>query len=391
MGINGNALGRYYKMLMIVWQLSISGCLTSCPRYICMAPVAPPPLEPPSSPSLYPSTRICTLRNRTENVYLLYACEVDEVCVPSLSTESAPSLCTPRTVPYAQHFPGEPCSLNSHCLAQLCTQGVCYGYPRGHTCLGDWDCQVGAICHSLSPHTTPFCQQLLDVGMKCGEGWGSCVEYARCNHGHCVRYFSLRLGSRTEYDLLCESGYSEIIKGEMICHEAPRLINWDRNSELPVRCISNLDCVYEFSNHQRIVTSSYSELGCKCGYNPEGYSFCVPGRGDISIQKAIQSIQSFVLLNPLCHTQRGMFCPQTVNLYGYEQAKKAWLMLFDYVSYIDQNQCLKTTYPIIEFWAAGHSLEYDDIGHQVIHIDRGQNIILGLFTLLIILLHGILL
>lgn len=101
---------------------------------------------------------------------------------------------------------GAPCDLNSDCLSNNCTDGICSANQTNYPCTENSHCENDAYCFNNT------CQRLADENEKCDEnilcryGYLCAPKYNGSDYTQCLKLYSIETGNYAYYPELCESG-----------------------------------------------------------------------------------------------------------------------------------------------------------------------------------------
>ena len=105
---------------------------------------------------------------------------------------------------------GKKCSLNSECLSGFCKNNKCSTQDK---CYRDENCGKGKYCDDMYTHT---CKAYVNEGESCdnnycGNGLKCYPEESTATNRKCVKFFSLDVGTKINYDSeLCKTGIFSI-------------------------------------------------------------------------------------------------------------------------------------------------------------------------------------
>ena len=254
----------------------------TCPEYACAA---------------MPAGECVSYSTNTGN-YQVQSCAAGQFCPVALDMMTN-STCLPQSPnSNSSGNPGSTCTTNTDCsgLAHNCTKGICYGFPQGHSCSDQPDCNVGLMCDNVGENGT--CQPQITPGKKC-ETWvydENCINGYVCINEGCVGMFSLQDGAIVSSDYgaeACSSGFYEEFVGfpqRGYCAPAPT----SPVSMMPIPCQPGSLC---YSADGRWSTP------CECGINPTGAAYCPVFPGDDLYQSFIALFKEYIVQsNPAsCH------------------------------------------------------------------------------------------
>lgn len=254
----------------------------TCPEYACEAlPVGE-----------------CVEYNTTSGNYKVQGCAQGDFCPVALDTEADASCLPLEPSSNSTGNPGSTCKTNSDCsgLAQNCTKGICYGFPSGHSCTDQPDCNVGLMCENIGENGT--CEPQIAPGKTCAT-WiydENCANGYVCINEVCVGMFSLPNGAIVSSDYgseACSSGFFEVFDAfpeRGYCAPAPT----SPVSMMPIACQPGSMC---YSADGRWSTP------CQCGINPSGDAYCPVFPGDDLYQNFLSLFKQYLVQsNPSsCH------------------------------------------------------------------------------------------
>ena len=111
-----------------------------------------------------------------------------------------------------------------------------------------------------------------DVCMKDSDY--ACENHLGCNRGICTLYGSLQDYAVADNELVCKSGYAEVLDGQKqsICLPSP-LIK-DKRMEDDYKCSGVKDtCLYESDVGKEVGNVHQFRLPCECGLSESGEAF----------------------------------------------------------------------------------------------------------------------
>lgn len=231
-------------------------------------------------------------------------------------------------------YPGEQCTYDRNCLDSLCLNGVCNGFPVGHSCERTSQCAPGNYCNS-----TNFCQGQKNVSQACSSDY-ECFNNLGCYGSVCTPYFTISAGSSLKtcvngINYLCQTGACGSVNNSWVC-----LSNLTSNGGYPKLCGNDGDCVVISDK----MFPTYS-TNCQCGFNPIGGSFCNLAPGDKPFQTYINYMITWFKKSSLkCHTlvRDSLKCIQqntNLNNYAFIQYYRYQVLMYPYVQMNDD--CIK--------------------------------------------------
>jgi len=249
------------------------------------------------------------LLSNGSSCYWNYQCE---------SGECSEGECQKVVPPPLQQYPGDPCSVNTDCIYQKCSGGICQGVSKGQPCNSSNECNFGLFCNENGdcapriPNGHPcnyttacgFISNCVTVNetSTCvaefsGTAGSSCANYQYCVmgllclEGVCTepsstsvlscQYDSDCVAWGSESECLCDANIGESFCGYEEVY--PALCNSFWNSL--ISCISNHGCVNSDISDPNSCSYKFcrAEVGCifSCLYEsyliPEAFS-CIVGK-----------------------------------------------------------------------------------------------------------------
>lgn len=223
----------------------------------------------------------CTAFNQGNNTVELNVCAAGNVCSVS-SQLLANSTCIQAPQNQPSLYAGMQCSSTSQCIESTCTNGVCVGTASGKACTDTTQCDVGLYC---GPNLV--CAPLLTAGSSPCFADSDCELTSGCNFnaqmsGTCTTYFSVPNNAAVYCD---STGYQPLCQSAMCLHSLGLNIGTcipaatsgapGAGVSTPLMCNEDTDCV----GYNGVQTTAFTSK-CRCGYNPQGISYCDLFPGD---------------------------------------------------------------------------------------------------------------
>ena len=185
--------------------------------------------------------------------------------------------------PFNSSWPGDPCSSNSTCISQYCSNSICQGLLSSSICEDTGQCNPGLQCARV--RSTFNCKLQLPIGNTNCQTDYDCVNYGACENNTCYSYYSRQEG---EYVSECENNKNMLCESGM-CHEhmcvSPNVKSYNN---LPMTCQDESDCI---STYYNLPPDGFNlTSSCQCGFNDAGQKFCALFPGD-PVQASFRSIQ----------------------------------------------------------------------------------------------------
>lgn len=260
--------------------------------------------------------------NSYNNTFFLKPCQNSENC--DLTTGKC---YTPQAIIESFAYPGESCKINSDCLMQNCSQGICQGYEQGHSCIEHENCSPGLRCYQN------ICIRQIDMTESGCIDDHDCINSAGCNispgniEGTCLGYLTVSIGIDVSdcsggVSYLCKTG--ECLKSTKFGNYGTCKTSTTSVNSIPVICndftiCTGTDGVYSYTGY------------CECGYNVNGASYCSLFNGDLPGQTYYNTWQkALVASNGVCNTVRRF---STACLKQTENYNKVILSTWGFVMY----------------------------------------------------------
>ena len=165
-------------------------------------------------------------------------------------------------------FPGENCTSDQECLSGECNMRKCAGKSIGSACKSTGECDVHAFCNNSRCYPLA----VLNEGCKID---GECDAFYVCINYKCLLLGAVVSGSVSATTTMACSTFYGVYNalGQLRCVEGPTL-NGGYTDVYQASC--NLGDLCRYSTTNLLLTDV-----CYCGANPNGNSYCQPGRGDL--------------------------------------------------------------------------------------------------------------
>ena len=190
------------------------------------------------SNSMISNKTICAIYNQTNPILYIRPCDTGYYCNYKNDYAFLPEEYQEY---YCEQIPpinllGASCNLNSDCLSNNCTNGICSANQINYPCTVNSDCENDAYCNNNNT-----CQRLADENEECNEnilcryGYLCAPKVNGSDYTQCLKLYSIETGKYAFAPELCESG---IMDHNYIC-VSTSLRMYDVNFDT---CNSEYDC-----------------------------------------------------------------------------------------------------------------------------------------------------
>lgn len=274
---------------------------------------------------------LCSLRNTTENAFVLKQCSSDTPYCP-FSPADEKEYCT--TKPKALYYPETPCENNSTCLYGDCVSKVCEYTKANEKCTKKYECGFGYACLKNSTDgTDKFCLPQLELNATCSED-SDCKAGSACFNSTCTAFFTQADESTVSNANLCQSGF-------VAAGKCKTLKNQGAYNQT---CNFDVDCKYTDSANSTITYAG----ACQCGFNKDTNMYCAIGSGEAYfvdyIAKAKEALKSLGKCNAV---EKSFVCAEkrrterSVNYRKSLQALGNSAIMANYAKFANADQCVK--------------------------------------------------
>ncbi len=222
--------------------------------------------------------------NNSIMTYNMQSCTNGKICDLQLS-DATPDLCATNHS-FALRYPGEVCLTNAECFNANCTSGTCLGAVEAEYCDDDSACGPALYCEAKK------CVKVKAKGESCTTG--KCDVTLVCSSGVCKEIGGLAVGAIATAPAACKTFF---VNSTGVCDNGPTLVRVAGDaSSGPTTCsATKTDCAYKYSDGSVSTPSP-----CICGRTASNTRYCVPGKGDVSVDDVRTDFANMEIVHRVC-------------------------------------------------------------------------------------------
>lgn len=232
----------------------------------------------------------CVEISEDKETAIMRTCPNSKFCFVQSDEPNENAECVNKPTDKHKGYPGMSCQENEDCFKNQCINNVCVGVMQNEECSYVEDCEYGFTCRKVNDKK--ICTIPLEKG-ECSSDT-ECKLTHGCYKKNCIPYYSLDneviiddIIESPQFSF-CKSGYSN---PNRMCSSLNLL---DDN----VKCDESHPCRY---GNDMIIPEN-----CRCGYNPNGDSYCLLGSGHYNYTRYVTKVKEYYFSKGKCHlAERG--------------------------------------------------------------------------------------